>query len=217
MGFNPFSKKDWDKKVGDPLKKAGGEVKKAAEDVGGEIKGKSQSAGDSIQSTANKAKQEVGKIDDKIRHGVQVVLDDAFHVAFNHAIHAAKDIVSLARRTAWDIEKNHPGIIDSLNSQSIEFGVSIATFEYGDFYARMKEIDRQMSLLVKTEWELNQRAIHGIYNTVRPTKASLGVNVDIAALVATTNALSANIKWSGDTALFGHIATPVMNKMRVPK
>ena len=199
-GFNPFSKKDWDKKVGDPIKKG---ISKAGKET---------------KKTANKAKGELDQIDDKIVAGVKAALDAVSQEALEAGLQLAKHGISKFRRECWRLEKDKPKMVDLINQVGSKLSIGPVVLIYENFYDRARDIDHEIDKMIKSKPKVSRKTIINLVRALSPTKIDLGISVQLAALVVSSDA--AGISWELNELpvdLFLEIGDNILKEMGVPK
>ena len=195
-GFNPFSKKDWDKKVGDPIKKGASKAKKGV----------------------SKAKNEVSKIDDKIIEGAKYALVEFAETALVQFIKLLKFLFSKFVRCMRGLFKRKPSLKGLINDTAGGLGIGPVELIFSNFADRAVAADKLLTEFVKKgEIEGTRTNIMRIVKSLNPTRVKIEAQGQLAAFVVSSNSLEVKGWIEVPLDLFWEMGDDLLAEMGVPK
>ena len=205
----------WIKKQARDTKKSyeqlGREAKKEAQKAGGgiedlfnkikrELERTANKAKNEIESTANKAKREVEgaakdvkreveKLPKQVEKELKKVLDalnsEVFKQTLPLILKAAKEA---KKRMDW-LKKNKPAIASAIDDVSFAPKLGPVVLKFTRFYERADTIIGDLEALLKKDFKIGRKSIREIIRAIGPDSIDLGIDVNLAALVVTSDAV----------------------------
>ena len=194
-----FNKKWWDKKVGDPVKKG------------------FDKAGKDTKKAVGKAGKEIDQLDDKIVDAMESCVDSLTTEALQAGLKKTKQAVSKWRRECWRLEKEKPELVSAFDQVGFSLKIGPVKLAYSNFYSRAEKIDHQIDKFVHKDFHMGRKNILNLIRALAPDSIDLGVDVQLAALVVSSNSLAIGFEMDAvPTELALQILDPILKEMGVP-
>ena len=205
MGFDPFSKKSWEKTFGKggkeiakPFEQAANELKKVGRDLEKEmrkIESGVKKEGSNIYNMSQDLKKQLEKESQKALHTVEDAFEKKLPALLDKALkdlagaltkEGLKKIRNLARRAKkqmGQLEKKKPALVGAINGLSFYVELGPVKLGYSGFYARSKELVSVLDSYVNAPPAFRRGPLLDFMRATGPSSVDTGLSVQVVAVV----------------------------------
>ena len=212
MAWNPFKKSSW-KKLGNKLDpKKNGVSKKFDKAFNPKKNG--------VKKTFDKVGDELDpkNVERQLKKVGQKIIDEIANAILKEGLKKTHSAVSSAKREMDKLKKKKPKLVDAIDGLGYTLQIGPIHMSYNSFYTKATGIQRALSDLTKKKLRLRRRTILDIVDALAPDSINIGLDIDLAALVVSSDAVSVGFSLDSiSTDLFLEIGDIILEKIGVPE
>ena len=230
MAWDPIKEaKKWINKIKNEGDRAVNTVKNESNKAVNTVKNEGNKAVNTVKNEANKAKKEieatakqaekfVGQIPKELESALGKFVDELAKALSKKGLQAARDLVREAKdeMDSWQILSQEE--MDEIDELGFDVGLGPITLGYAGFYSRADDLITALDSFVNKPPAFRRSQIIPLVNALAPTTIDLGIDIKLAALVATSDALSVGFKLKEiRPRLFTRLGDRALKAMGVPE
>ena len=206
------------KQIGDSLNWARKQLDEKFGLVKKELDEAAHTAVGEVEGAANTVKREVEKIPETVKKEVTNAFNEIAKLAQGQVYKTAANVARQAHKKLAQLRKTKPNLVGYIDALAFSIKVGPVNMVYGRFYDRAEDLIGVFDRLANEPPKLRRRDIIGMIEATGPDSTDLGISVNLAALVVSSDDLGAGFELPAiPLELVGELTDLVLKEIGIPE
>ena len=208
-----------EKRINGLVDQAEGRIKKLEGDVKQEVLSATDYQLERLKKEADKAlRAQLERIEQDVEKVAESVVNKLTNAVSKEGLKKVLYTLREARLEMERMEKSDPELVDDIDALGFDLGIGPVGLSYSNFYSRAIHIEKSIEDLTKRDIKLRRSTMIQVVSAFEPDSIDLGIDVELAALVISSNSLGIRFKLKEiRTRLGNRLLGVTLKKIGVPE